>query len=218
MNLALFDLDNTLLAGDSDYAWGQFLVEKGVVDAATYEAANQRFYEDYKRGVLDIHEFAAFAFHPLTEHPIEQLVAWRQQFLEEKIRPIMLSKGIETIEQHRRRGDVILIITATNSFVTQPIAEAFGVSELIATEPERIDGAYTGKILGTPCFQEGKVIRLRQWLDQHTLSLDGSTFYSDSHNDIPLLESVERPVAVDPDKKLLEHAQNRQWKVLSFRN
>lgn len=218
MNLALFDLDNTLLAGDSDYAWGQFLVEKGVVDAATYEAANQRFYEDYKRGDLDIHEFAAFAFRPLTEHPTEQLVAWRQQFLEEKIRPIMLSKGIETIEQHRRRGDAILIITATNSFVTQPIAEAFGVSELIATEPERIDGAYTGKILGTPCFQEGKVIRLRQWLDQHALSLDGSTFYSDSHNDIPLLESVERPVAVDPDKKLLEHAQNRQWKVLSFRN
>lgn len=218
MNLALFDLDNTLLAGDSDYAWGQFLVEKGVVDAATYEAANQRFYEDYKRGDLDIHEFAAFAFRPLTEHPTEQLVAWRQQFLEEKIRPIMLSKGIETIEQHRRRGDAILIITATNSFVTQPIAEAFGISELIATEPERIDGAYTGKILGTPCFQEGKVIRLRQWLDQHALSLDGSTFYSDSHNDIPLLESVERPVAVDPDKKLLEHAQNRQWKVLSFRN
>lgn len=217
MSLALFDLDNTLLGGDSDYAWGQFLVEQGVVDAVSYEAANQRFYENYKQGNLDIHEFAAFAFRPLTEHPIEQLQAWRALFIEQKIRPIMLDKGASAIQHHRGRGDAILIITATNSFVTQPIAEAFGVSNLIATDPEHVDGRYTGRISGTPCFQEGKVERLQQWLKDQALSLEGSTFYSDSHNDLPLLEAVERPVAVDPDDKLRDHATKNNWEVISFR-
>lgn len=217
MKLALFDLDNTLLGGDSDYSWGQFLVEKGVVDPDSYETANRRFYEDYKQGTLDIHEFAAFSFQPLVEHTLEQLQAWRAMFLEEKIHPIMLQKGFDAIQHHRERGDVVLIITATNSFVTRPIAEAFGVGELIATDPEMINGKYTGKISGTPCFQEGKVKRLQQWLGEKEVSLGDSTFYSDSHNDIPLLESVGYPIAVDPDEQLRKHALENDWEVMSFR-
>ncbi len=217
MALALFDLDNTLLAGDSDYAWGQFLVTRGIVDGAAYEAANERFYDLYKQGKLDIHEFARFAFTPLKENDFEQLLAWRSEFVEEMIRPMMLEKGQRAIDQHRERGDTIIIITATNSFVTAPIAAAFGVKYLIATVPAMREGHFTGEIEGTPCFQEGKVARLRQWLERHDATLDDSTCYSDSHNDLPLLELVDHPVAVDPDDTLAATAHARNWPIISFR-
>ncbi len=217
MALALFDLDNTLLDGDSDYAWGQFLVERGIVDGQEYEAANQHFYDLYKQGALDIYAFARFAFTPLKEHDYEQLLAWRQEFVTEKIAPIMLEKGRDTIAAHAERGDTVIIITATNSFVTQPIATAFGVKHLIATVPEMREGRFTGEIKGTPCFREGKVQRLQQWLDQHDMDLSGSTFYSDSHNDLPLLEQVDNPVAVDADEPLVAAATHRNWPIISFR-
>lgn len=217
MALALFDLDNTLLGGDSDYAWGQHLVEMGVVDGEHYERANRAFYELYKAGQLDIHAFAAFAFRPLVENTLEDLHRWRAEFLEQKIRPMMLAAGLARIDWHRSRGDEVLIITATNSFVTQPIADAFGVSELIATEPEREGERFTGRIAGIPCFQRGKVERLSQWLTERGRSLEESWFYSDSHNDLPLLEQVTYPVAVDPDATLKAVAIERGWPVTSFR-
>ncbi len=217
MALALFDLDNTLLAGDSDYEWGQYLVSLGVVDRDAYEAANIKFYQQYKDGTLDILEFLAFAFTPLTQNPPEKLETWREEFLRQRIQPIMLEKGKERIQWHRQRGDTPVVITATNSFVTAPIVEAFGIDYLIATEPEKVDGRFTGNPKGTPCFQEGKVIRLQQWLEDRGESLDGSWFYSDSHNDLPLLEKVTHPVAVDADEKLLTIAKQRGWDVSSFR-
>ena len=217
MALALFDLDNTLLAGDSDYAWGQYLVERGIVDGARYEAANQRFYDLYKQGALDIYEFTRFAFTPLKENDYDQLLEWRAEFVEQKIRPMMLEKAQRAIDEHHERGDTVIVITATNSFVTAPIAAAFGVEHLIATVPEMREGRFTGEVEGTPCFQEGKVTRLKAWLDANDASLDDSTFYSDSHNDLPLLELVTNPVAVDPDDILTTTARNRNWPVISFR-
>lgn len=217
MALALFDLDNTLLAGDSDYEWGQYLVSIGVVDKAIYEAANLKFYEQYKNGTLDIYEFLAFAFTPLTQYSRSELNAWRSHFVEERIRPLMLEKGKEKIQWHKALGDTPVVITATNSFVTAPIVAAFGIEHLIATTPEEIDGEFTGQVDGVPCFQEGKVLRLQQWLEGRDMSLDGSWFYSDSHNDMPLLERVTTSVAVDPDKKLDHVARQRGWRIESFR-
>ena len=217
MALALFDLDNTLLAGDSDYTWGQFLVELGIVDGELYEQANQRFYELYQNGELDIYEFARFAFTPLKENSYADLLDWRRQYVAEKIRPIMLDKGREMISRHQAKGDTVLIITATNSFVTAPVAEAFGVDGLIATDPEFKDGRFTGEVAGTPCFQQGKVERLQTWLKNNNLSLEESTFYSDSHNDLPLLEQVTHPIVVDADDKLTAVATSRQWPKISFR-
>lgn len=217
MGLALFDLDNTLLEGDSDHLWGQYLVEAGIVDRAEYEQANQIFYEQYLAGELDIEAFCQFAFKPLTDHSLPELEEWRIQFFEQLIRPIMLETGIEKIAEHQDRGDEVVIITATNSFLTRPIAQAFGVEHLIATEPEQLAGVFTGKIDGTPCFQEGKVVRLNAWLAEHGLDLDQSCFYSDSHNDVPLLEEVTTAIAVDPDEHLLNIANQRGWEVMSFR-
>ncbi len=215
--LALFDLDNTLLGGDSDYLWGQFLVEQGLVDAAEYEAANQRFYDDYRQGRLDIHAFLRFALKPLSQHPLNRLEALRRRFLEEKIEPILLPAARSLIECHRRRGDRLAIVTATNAFVTAPIARLLGIETLIATEPERIGDRYTGEVKGIPCFREGKVSRIQQWLRQWKMDLDSATFYSDSHNDIPLLSRVGRPVAVDPDERLERHARAQGWPILSLR-
>ena len=217
MALALFDLDNTLLAGDSDYLWGCFLSEKGLVDKDLYEQANLRFYEQYKQGTLDIHEFLNFALTPLAENDFEQLQTLHAEFMASSIREIMTKTGQTRIEQHREQGDTIVIITATNSFVTGPIAEAFGVDHLIATEPEIVDGQYTGKVAGTPCFQHGKITKLNEWLEQTGKDLDGSYFYSDSHNDLPLLEQVAHPVAVDPDDQLKTIAQDKGWKIETFR-
>jgi len=218
MALAIFDLDNTLLSGDSDYLWGQFLVDVGVVDADAYESTNQQFYEDYKQGRLDIFAFLNFSLRPLAENDPEQLHAWREQFVQQKIRPLVGEAALRLVERHRAAGDTLLIITATNSFVTAPIAALFGISNLIATEPETRDGRYTGRVFGTPSFREGKVARLEDWLGTEGQTLPGSSFYSDSHNDLPLLELVDKPVAVDPDELLLEHARKSGWPVISLRD
>lgn len=216
MSLAIFDLDNTLLNGDSDHAWGEFLCEKGIVDADDYSRANDYFYEQYKNGGLDIFEFLNFALKPLAEIEPEELNKLHQQFMQEKIEPIILPKAEELLAKHKEQGDFLLIITATNHFVTGPIAERLGVDEIIATDPEQIDGRYTGKVAGIPCFQAGKVKRLNSWLKEQEHSLEESYFYSDSHNDLPLLERVTYPVAVNPDDILEEHANNNLWPVLDL--
>lgn len=218
MSLAIFDLDNTLLDGDSDYLWGQFLCERGLVDAAEYECRNQEFYDLYKQGELDIHEFLQFSLAPLSQHSMAQLHSWHEEFMRSKIEPIILEEGRKLIDAHRRRGDTLLIITATNRFVTGPIAEALDVPHLLATEAEIIDDQYTGRVTGTPCFQEGKVERLEEWMTQHGEDLEGSWFYSDSHNDLPLLERVSNAVAVDPDPILCDEAKDRRWKIISLRD
>ncbi len=218
MTLAIFDLDNTLIAGDSDYLWGQYLVDQGIVDRDEYEAANTRFYEDYKLGQLDIREFLAFALKPLTQHEPKQLFEWRAAFIQEKIKPILLSAAHRLIEEHRASGHTLMIITATNRFVTEPIAQLYGIENLIATTPEFQHGRYTGHFEGTPCFQEGKVVRLNEWLQQHQHTLAGSWFYSDSHNDLPLLARVSHPVAVDPDDTLKQQSHQQGWPVITLRD
>lgn len=217
MALALFDLDNTLLAGDSDYLWGVFLAEQGIVDAGFYEQENQRFYDEYKQGSLDIFEFLAFSLKALTENDADTLRKLQNQFLEEKVKPIMSPASFELIEKHRKAGDTLLVITATNSFVTAPIVKAFGIENLLATEPEIKNGKYTGQVAGTPCFQEGKVKRLNTWMKDNNIGLENSWFYSDSHNDLPLLKLVTHPVVVDGDEKLLEYAETQNWPVMSLR-
>lgn len=218
MSLAIFDLDNTLLGGDSDYLWGRFLVEQGIVDAVYYERENLRYYEEYKAGQLDIYEFLRFSLSPLAEHDLETLNAWRQRFMEEKIRPIILPKARKLLNKHREQGDYLLIITATNRFVTAPIAEEFGVDDMLATEPAMENGRFTGKVSGVPCFQQGKVVRLEKWLATTGMNLEGSWFYSDSRNDLPLLELVAHPVAVDADETLSDHASLKGWPQISLRD
>ena len=217
MALALFDLDNTLLADDSDFLWGCFLVDKGLVDKTTYDEANKRFYDDYKKGTLDIFEFLAFSLKPLTQIPSEKLTELHKEFMQKHIVPVMTEKGIAQIQAHRAKGDITVIITATNRFVTAPIAQAFEVDDLIATDPEIIDGRYTGRVAGTPCYKEGKITRLNQWLQSTSHDLENSTFYSDSHNDLSLLQVVTTPVAVDPDEQLKATALARNWEIRSFR-
>jgi HAD superfamily hydrolase (TIGR01490 family) len=218
MRLALFDLDNTLLAGDSDFEWAQFLIEKGVLDREVYEARNHQFYDAYMAGTLDIHEFLDFQLKPLSRHPRAELGEWHTEFLEKRIRPIMTQKSRDLVESHRE--DARVIITATNSFVTGPIAREFGIENLIATEPEQIDGEFTGRVSGVPAFREGKVTRLHAWLKDHDLdwnALEETWFYSDSLNDLPLLSIVSHPVAVDPDETLKEHALANDWRIISLR-
>jgi HAD superfamily hydrolase (TIGR01490 family) len=215
--LAIFDLDNTLLDGDSDYLWGVYLARHGLVDGAEYARENERFYREYQDGTLDIQEFLRFSLRPLCEHPRERLEALRTRFLEEQIEPIMTPAARALVERHKSDGDILLIITATNAFVTAPIAERFGVPHLIATLPAERDGVYTGEVEGVPSFREGKVVRLEHWLAEHGLDLAGSCFYSDSHNDLPLLERVERPIAVNPDAQLRATAETRGWPILSLR-
>lgn len=217
MGIALFDLDNTLIAGDSDYLWGCYLVEQGIVDGSVYERENQRFYDQYRVGQLDIHEFLRFALQPLAAHDLVQLEQWRAQYIEEKIRPILLPRAQALIDRHRARGDIPVIITATNRFVTTPIAALYGIEHLLATEPELVAGRFTGAVSGTPCFQHGKVEVLQSWLASHQQTLEDSSFYSDSHNDLPLLNRVTRPTAVDPDEILATHAQQQHWPVISLR-
>lgn len=220
MHLALFDLDNTLLAGDSDFEWAQFLIEQGVLDQEVYEARNQAFYDQYKAGTLDIHEFLDFQLRPLARHPRSQLDIWHEEFMRRKILPIVTAKGRELVSRHLREADLVVIITATNSFVTRPIAREFGVEHLIATEPEQNGGEFTGKVSGTPSFREGKIARLEEWLARRGVrweSISRSWFYSDSLNDLPLLEKVTNPVAVDPDPTLKAHAEQHGWPVISLR-
>lgn len=217
MTLAIFDLDNTLLGGDSDYLWGKYLVAEGLVDGPFYERENQRFYDEYRSGRLDIHEFLDFSLRPLAEIPTAQLLALRERFMREQIEPIMLPAARKLLDHHRQRGHLLLIITATNQFVTAPIAAALGVEHLLATDPEMRDGRYTGRVAGIPTFREGKVQRLTEWLQQHGHHLADAWFYSDSHNDLPLLELVPNPVAVDPDDTLRVHAEAKGWPVISLR-
>jgi HAD superfamily hydrolase (TIGR01490 family) len=217
MTLAIFDLDNTLLSGDSDYLWGEFLCERNIVDSVRYREKNRQFFEAYESGTLDIMEFLEFSLEPLSRNDPKQLAMWHAEFMAEKIEPLITDKARLLVEQHREKGDTLLIVTATNSFVTRPIASRFGIDHLIATEPEIVAGRYTGHVAGLPSFREGKVTRLRQWLGRHNETLAGSTFYSDSHNDLPLLELVDSPVAVDPDETLKSAAESRGWPVISLR-
>jgi len=217
VGIALFDLDNTLIAGDSDYLWGCFLIEQGIVDGSVYERENQRFYDQYKVGELDIHEFLDFQLRPLAEHSMETLRLWRTQYIEEKITPILLPKAHVLIGKHHDQGDTLIVITATNRFITEPIAGLYGIRNLLATEPEIVDGQYTGGVTGIPCFQSGKVTQLAGWLADNRQSLDDSWFYSDSHNDLPLLNKVTHPIAVDPDEILERHASDHSWQTISLR-
>ena len=220
MNLALFDLDNTLIAGDSDFQWAQFLIEKKALDRELHEVKNIEFYEQYKAGTLDIHEFLDFQLKPLARHSRAQLEAWRNEFMHEKIMPLIAPGTRQLIERHMLDNDLCIIITATNSFVTAPIAQALGISHLIATEPEEKDGEFTGRVSGIPSFREGKIERLEKWLDAHNLtwlSFLRSWFYSDSLSDLPLLYKVTHPVAVDPDATLRSHAERNNWPIISLR-
>ncbi len=220
MKLALFDLDNTLLSGDSDFEWAQFLMTQGVLDREVYEARNLEFYEQYKAGTLDIHAFLDFQLKPLSRHSRAQLDAWHQQFMQMRILPMIGEPARSLVNRHRDEGHMLAIITATNSFVTAPIAREFGVTHLIATEPEQVHGEFTGKVSDIPCFRDGKVRRLEAWLSTQGIdrkAIEQSWFYSDSHNDLFLMEWVSDPVAVDPDPQLTAVAQARAWPVLSLR-
>lgn len=218
MRLALFDLDNTLLAGDSDFEWAQYLIEQGVLDREVYEARNQAFYDQYKAGTLDIHEFLDFQLKPLARHPRAQLDAWHADYMARKVIPMVAPGAAALLDQHR--DHVRVIVTATNSFVTAPISRHLGVDHLIATEPEERDGQFTGKVAGTPSFKAGKVTRLEAWLAARGKTwgdVAESWFYSDSLNDLPLLAHVHHPVAVDPDPTLKAHAETHGWPVISLR-
>ncbi len=215
--LALFDLDNTLLRGDSDHAFGDYLAAHGEVDAQAHRLRNDAFYADYQRGELDIRAYSEFVLATLVGRSRAELEALQERYVREVIEPMILSAGQELLAEHRRRGDTLVIITATNSFITAPIARRMGVDHLLATEGEVIDGAYSGRIKGIPCYREGKVLRLQQWLREQGHSGHPSCFYSDSHNDLPLLEWVDEAIAVDADARLAEQAQQRGWRQISLR-
>ena len=216
--LAIFDLDETLLAGDSEHLWCEFLIEQGLVDGSYYKTNNDRFYQDYQKGCLDIDAFLRFSLKPLTQFSLSHLNALRKDYLEQKIEPIILPEARKRIEYHRQQGHTLLIITATNRFITGPIAAMLGISQLLATEPELGPNGYSGHIIGEPCFQEGKVVNLLKWLNSNPHSMDSSWFYSDSYNDLPLLQKVRHPVVVDADDKLYEHAVAHNWERISLRS
>jgi len=218
MRLALFDLDNTLLAGDSDFEWAQFLIDQGVLDREVYEARNQHFYEQYKAGTLNIDEFLDFQLKPLSRHPRRQLDDWHREFMRLRVLPLITQKARDLVASHVH--DARAIVTATNSFVTGPIAREFGIDHLIATEPEEQGGEFTGRVHGKPAFRDGKVARVEEWLSEHGLgwrSFTESWFYSDSLNDLPLMAKVTHPVAVDPDETLKEAAVEQGWTIISLR-
>lgn len=217
MTLAIFDLDNTLIGGDSDLLWGRFLVEHGHIDRHYYEDRHARYYQDYLDGRLDIYDFLSFQLEVLTRHDAATLRRWRAAYIEQRIRPIALPKAKALLDRHRGQGHTLVIITATNRFLTEPIATLFGVHNLIATEPEVVAGRYTGGVSGTPAFAAGKVSRLCEWMAAHGINDGERWFYSDSHNDLPLLSTVTHPVAVDPDRILAAAAENNRWPIISLR-
>jgi HAD superfamily hydrolase (TIGR01490 family) len=217
MPLSIFDLDNTLITNDSDFLWGEFLVEHNLVDPAQYEEKNRQFFEDYEQGRLDIDSYLRFSLQPLTRFDKAELYRWRRQYVYEIIEPLVAPGTPALLEKHRDQGDELIIISATNLFVTEPIAELLGIPHILSTEPEIVDGRYTGNYVGIPTFQQGKVTALQQWMDQHGHTLEGSYFYSDSHNDLPLLEQVDNPVAVNPDDRLNQVASERGWPIMDLR-
>lgn len=216
MPLALFDLDNTLLNGDSDHAWGIHLCEIGAVDAIEHRSRHEQYYVDYVSGELDIYEFLEFQLKPLVENPIELLTQWRNDYLAQKIEPMIENSALTLINQHRELGHELAVITATNSFITKPITDRLGISTLIATEPETINGEFTGQVDGTPCFQSGKIEKLNDWMSKKNYNLTDSWFYSDSYNDLPLLLEVDNPVATNPDEKLANEAARKKWPVINL--
>ena len=217
MSLAIFDLDNTLIGGDSDFLWGEFIGEEGIVDANAYRKKNEYFYQQYDLGTLDIYAWLEFCLEPLTRYSMTELQELHHRFMIQKIEPILLDKAQNCINRHKERGDTVLVITASTSFVTAPIVKKYGINHLLATEPEIKAGRYTGGVSGIPCFQSGKVDKLMPWLQKNEETLTGSTFYSDSHNDLPLLELVDNPVAVNADKILTKIAEKKGWEVLNWR-
>jgi HAD superfamily hydrolase (TIGR01490 family) len=220
LNLALFDLDNTILAGDSDYNWSRFLIQEGYLDGAIHAEKNEKFYADYKAGTLDIYAFVEFQFKPLARNCRTVLNQLLKKYVEEVIKPMITEKARALVKRHQNEGDLIIVITATNSFITKPIAELFGIENLIGTDPEEKEGEFTGKVSGLPSFKEGKVTRLEAWLKGKNLSLasfEKSYFYSDSHNDLPLMQKVTHPVAVDSDDVLSEYAKSKGWPQISLR-
>lgn len=217
MTLAIFDLDNTLIAGDSDHAWGEFLVERGLVDGDEHRRRNDEFYQQYQQGGLDIETYLRFALAPIAGKSPAELSALHQDFMASYIVPMRLPQAQALIDKHRQQGHRLMIITATNRFVTEPIARAMGIKVMLASEPELRDGRYTGDSTDIPCFQAGKVVRLQRWLRENGETLTGSYFYSDSHNDLPLLKHVDNPVAVDPDDTLRAAAEEAGWPIVSLR-
>lgn len=217
MSLAIFDLDETLLSGDSDHAWGEFVAEKGVVDAASYRLENDRFYQDYRQGSLDVMAYLRFVLRPLIGMSMDKIGILQEEFMRTKIEPMIAIHALDLIQRHREKGDTLVIITATNQLITAPIAKRMGVENLLAAQVEMAEGKVTGKVTGIPTFREGKVKRLQAWLEETGGTLEGSVFYSDSHNDLPLLEFVQRPVAVDPDAELRKIAAERGWEIISLR-
>jgi HAD superfamily hydrolase (TIGR01490 family) len=218
MALAIFDLDNTLIAGDSDHSWGEFLVAEQRVDAQQFKKSNDQFYADYVAGSLDIFAYLEFSLRPLTEISMTELHELHTKFMQQVIAPMQLPKAKALLQKHRDAGDRLLIITATNRFVIEPICHSLGVTEFLSADPEIVDGRYTGKVVGTPTYQQGKVIRLKQWLQEQSETLEGSWFYSDSANDLPLLLEVDNPVAVDPCDRLREKAEDKLWPIISLRD
>lgn len=217
MALALFDLDNTLLGDDSDHLWGEFLVQNELVPSAEFKQRNDLFYNDYIAGNLDVFAYLEFVLGPIAERTEAELAELHSRFMADYIEPIILPASIKLIEKHRQAGDTLVIITATNDFITTPIAERLGIETLICSRGEKTGGRYTGKITGTPCFREGKITNLNQWLASHPNDLSQAFFYSDSHNDLPLLAAVGQPVAVDPDDTLRAHALKTGWPIISLR-
>ena len=218
MSLAIFDLDNTLIGGDSDYLWGEFLCDEGIIsDRQSFKKKNDYFYQQYELGSLNIYAWAEFSFEILSHYSIDELEAFHLKFMAQKIEPIFLKKAQDCINSHKENGDTVLVITASNTFVTAPIVKRYGINHLIATEPEIVSGRYTGKVSGIPCFKSGKIENLMPWLERNGESLKDSTFYSDSHNDILLLELVENAVVVNADAKLTLIARKKGWKIVDWR-
>ncbi|MFT7387312.1 MAG: HAD superfamily hydrolase (TIGR01490 family) [Candidatus Endobugula sp.] len=221
MKLAIFDLDHTLLAGDSDYEWGNFLVSEGVVDTQYYQQKNDEFYQQYQDKTLDIIEYQEFVLAPLTQLSSDQRNSLHHRFMATVIAPLRQQRADDLIAKHQKNGDTLLVITATNHFIASPIVRAMGIHNVLATDPEIVDGQFTGKVMGTPCFQKGKIMRLQSWLTQqekdHQKTFNHMTFYSDSINDAPLLGYVNRAIAVDPDDKLRRLAEEKNWDIISLR-
>lgn len=216
MTLAIFDLDNTLLSGDSDHEWGNFLISKNLVDPVVYKKTNDAFFAQYQCGTLDIFEYSAFSFQPLARHSMEELHVLHEEFMRTVILPLIGDKARSLVRDHANRGHTLVVITATNSFITAPIVAEFDIPHLIATEPKVVNGRFVAEIKGVPCFKEGKVERLESWLKAHGESLEGSFFYSDSVNDLPMMEKVETAIAVDPDPRLRVISNKRQWQIISL--